>query len=324
MQGVQHIEIWNRITRFKFDLNRNITIIRGDSGTGKTTLYNLVADYTRLGKSSGVQVKSGKPCVALTDMDWKNQLQKTVDSIVFVDEGADYLTSQDFAEAVKNSDNYYVIINRENLYELPYSVEEIYEIKTSGKIHLLKKCYPNAAFISSAKTNKQVKKLLTEDTKSGYTFFDSCCKESTITCETVGANSAVFPYLQKNHQEPVLVIADGAAFGAEIDRVMKIQKAFPDLIQLCLPESFEWLILKSGIIRNHGIEKIMGSPSEFIESSRFFSWERFFTALLIEETKDYPYVYRKERLHDFYLKESSKEAVLKVIPRLYELLKENK
>ena len=141
MTGVQHVEIKNRQAQFKFDLYRNITIVSGDSGTGKTTLFEMVADFGRLGEASGIQLRCDKKCVALTDTDWQHQLSNTKDSIVFADEGAAYVSSHDFAAAVKASDNYYVLFYRENLHELPYSVEEIYEIKTSGKYHLFKHKY---------------------------------------------------------------------------------------------------------------------------------------------------------------------------------------
>lgn len=141
MRGIHHVEVSNRDAGFKFDLNRNITIVRGKSGTGKTTLFDMVSDFTRLGKSSGVNVSCDKQCVALIDTDWRNQLKNITDSIVFIDEGVEYLNTREFAGTIKNTDNYYVIFNRENLHELPYSVDEIYEIKTSGKYHSLKKIY---------------------------------------------------------------------------------------------------------------------------------------------------------------------------------------
>lgn len=81
MKGTQHVEVSNRNAKFRFDLHRNITIVRGDSGTGKTTLYNMIADYTRLQAESGVNLSSTKPCVALMDMDWKNQLDGISNSI---------------------------------------------------------------------------------------------------------------------------------------------------------------------------------------------------------------------------------------------------
>ncbi len=69
MKGIQHIEVSNRKVKFEFDLIRNITVIRGESGTGKTTLYNMISDYTRLQAASGVKLRSEKNCVALMDMD---------------------------------------------------------------------------------------------------------------------------------------------------------------------------------------------------------------------------------------------------------------
>lgn len=135
MTGIQHVKVSNRDANFKFDLYRNITIVRGKSGTGKTTLYDMIVDHTRLKDESGVNISCAKDCVALVDIDWKNQLSGIFDSIVFIDEGAEYIKTPEFAKAVKNSDNYYVIFSRESLHDLPYSVEEIYEIKASGKYH---------------------------------------------------------------------------------------------------------------------------------------------------------------------------------------------
>ena len=141
MKGTHHVEVKNRDAVFKFDLYRNVTMVRGDSGTGKTTLFDMIADYTRLREASGVNVSCDKSCVALIDLDWKHQLENISDSIVFIDEGAEFLKTKEFAGVIQDTDNYYVIFNRESLHELPYSVEEIYEIKASGKYHSFKKMF---------------------------------------------------------------------------------------------------------------------------------------------------------------------------------------
>ena len=142
MKGIQKVRVTNNRTRFDFELTRNITIVRGDSGTGKSTLYDMVAAHTRLGGRSGVQIVCEKKCVALTDLDWRNQLNHISDSIVFVDEGFEEVATKEFASAIKVTDNYYVFFVRENLKELPYSIEEIYEIRTSGKrYHKFAKMY---------------------------------------------------------------------------------------------------------------------------------------------------------------------------------------
>lgn len=141
MTGRHHVRISNSLVRFDFDLNRNITIIRGNSGTGKTTLFELVAEHMRLGDKSGVNVSCDVDCAALTDIDWRNQLRRISGSIVFIDEGADYVAEEEFAAMIRDSDNYYVFFVRENLHLLTYSVKEIYEIKTSGKYHKLVPMY---------------------------------------------------------------------------------------------------------------------------------------------------------------------------------------
>lgn len=117
MIGIHHVKVKNRDAVFQFDLYRNITIVRGNSGTGKTTLFDMIADYTRLKEASGVNISCDKACVALIDIDWKNQLKNIKDSIVFIDEGSVYLKTKEFARVIKETDNYYVIFNRESLHE---------------------------------------------------------------------------------------------------------------------------------------------------------------------------------------------------------------
>lgn len=316
MKGIQHIEVSNRKLKYKFDLVRNITIISGDSGSGKTTLYNMIADYTRLQEESGINLSSTKACVALTDMDWENQLQNTKDSIVFIDEGAKYIFSQDFANAVKHSDNYYVIFNREALHMLPYSVEEIYEIRISGRFHTLKKLYPSyeqhryTKTVPSKQNDFQV--LLTEDSESGLQFYTHYFQDSAVTCVSSESNSAIFSWLQEHPNEKVLIVADGAAFGAEMARVMKLCESHKGF-QLSLPESFEWLILKSGLIKADHLSDVLDNPSAYIESSRFFSWENFFEEYLIRNTEDTVFHYQKSSLNTAYTTEYAQGKITEEI-----------
>lgn len=317
MKGIQHVEVKNRKVKFVFDLYRNITIVRGDSGTGKTTLYNMIADYTRLQANSGVNLSSTKPCVALLDMDWKNQLDGISDSIVFIDEGAAYLATKEFANAVKNSDNYYVIFCREALYQLPYSVEEIYQIKTSGKYHRFEKLYRQEPLHRYTKLPKQRRKdfavLLTEDSRSGYQFFSGFFEGTKVQCESSESNSAIFRWLNEHPNEKVLVVADGAAFGAEMDRVMKLCKAHPQTFQLCLPESFEWLILNSGVVQGSQLTEMLAQPSDYIESSEYFSWENYFEQYLVQCTNGTAFQYTKSNLKQAYLQENNRVRIAEQI-----------
>ena len=40
---------------------------------------------------------------------------------------------------------------------------------------------------------------------------------------------------------------------------------------LYLPESFEWLILSSGILKNNSVTEILSTPYDYAESEKYFS-----------------------------------------------------
>ncbi len=318
MRGSFEVNVSRRRgTKYRFTIRRNITIVRGDSGTGKTTLYEMIADYTRLGEQSGVTVQCECPCVALTDSDWKSQLSTFENSIVFIDEGLRDLLSHDFAKAIEGSSNYYVIITRSDLPALPYSVNEIYRIKTSGKFHSLVPLYVDRGgyrySLYKALPKRDFDVLLTEDSRSGYQFFERRFKESGIDCEAAGSNANVLNWLDRHAEEAIFVIADGAAFGAYADRVFKIQGLRRDSLVVCLPESFEWLLLKAGIVKSNAVEEALSNPSQAIESSEYVSWERFFTDLIKKETAETPFAYKKSELGEAYSVENNAAKVMALI-----------
>lgn len=141
MKGKYSVFVQNNRLRYEFTISRNITIIRGDSATGKTTLLDLLNAYDRDGDSSGVLVKCEVPCVVIGGQRWEENLQFIHNSIVFIDECNRFIKSEDFAVRVKESDNYFVIVTRDDLPNLPYSVKEIYGIRESCKYAGLKQVY---------------------------------------------------------------------------------------------------------------------------------------------------------------------------------------
>lgn len=194
MKGKHRIVVSTKRQKYEFELRRNLTILRGDSATGKTTLIEMIQDHENDPLGSPVELISDKKCYVLEGALWKEQLAGITDSIVFIDEGNTFVKAEEFAGVIQNTDNYYVM------------------------------------------------------------------------------------------------------------RLMESRKN----IVLYLPESFEWLILSAGVLKNAAMEKILKNPSEYVESRNYFSWERFFTALLIEETKGTYLAYFKRNLNPVYLNESIK------------------
>lgn len=306
-----------RGTDYRFTIRRNITVISGDSATGKTTLYEMVADHMRQGDQSGVTVQCDRPCVALTDSNWKVQLEGFTDSIVFVDEGLKDLLSHDFAAAVRGSSNYFVLITRASLPSLPYSVDEVYRIKTSGKYHSLVPLYAerdgHRYSASKALPKFDFEVLLTEDSKSGYRLYSRRFDGANVVCESAGSNARILGWLDEHPEAKVFVVADGAAFGAYADRIMKLQDIRRDAVAICLPESFEWLLLSAGVLNSSEIDKMLEDPSQYVDSAECMSWERFFTAYLKRQTEGTPFAYKKDALAEAYLLEENASKVMALI-----------
>lgn len=129
MVGKYDLEVYNRKVHYFLTIKRNITIIQGNSGTGKTELIRMIQEYETNGASSGITLMCDAKCTVLTAVDWELRLCSMNSRIVFIDEFAGFLRSQRFAELVKGSDNYFVIVYRDGLSQLPYSADEIYGLR---------------------------------------------------------------------------------------------------------------------------------------------------------------------------------------------------
>lgn len=317
MKGKYKIVIKNNRLHYEFEIKRNITIIRGDSATGKTTLINMLRQAENLGNSSGIDVISTVPCRILEGINWKLILENTVGTIFFIDEENTFIKTTEFAETIKKSDNYYVLITRENLYTLPYSVEEIYGLHCSGKYHDTKKMYQQLYQLYSNYQNAPVKpdKFITEDSNSGFDFFKTVGNENGIACENSGGKSNIYCTLKESGEGQICVIADGPAIGPEMDRLFQYA-SHRNNIYLYFPESFEWLILNSGLIPGKDIQSILNNPENYIDSEKYFSWERFFSSFLIEKTRGTYLQYSKAKLNEVYLHEKNKELILRTIKGL--------
>lgn len=323
MHGSHHLIVQSAHLKYEFDIKRNITIIKGDSATGKTTLADMVREYVLNGADTGITVSCDVPCRILEGNTWQEQLSIINSSIVFIDEGNSFISSLDFANAIKGSTNYFVIITRENLHALPYSVDEIYGIHSSGKYnsfepvyHELYRIYGNE---SESVINPDV--LIIEDSNSEFDFFSSVCSDN-VKCISANGKANIFNLLSSKEIEGnVLVIADGAAFGAQMANVFDLVES-NDSINLYLPESFEWIILDSDVLNDAEVRRILQKPEEYIDGEKFFSWERFFTSLLVEKSGDSYLKYTKTKLNPAYLDGKVLSKILSSIPERIVVFKE--
>ena len=134
MKGNIKVVVSTKKLRYELNLRRNITIIQGDSATGKTTLIQIINNYLSSRTGPGTDVICKKKCAVLSG-DLESvliRLERLSDTIVFANEQEHFLYPKRFAAAVLKSDCYFVFITRDDLHTLPYSVNEIYCLKNSG------------------------------------------------------------------------------------------------------------------------------------------------------------------------------------------------
>lgn len=58
MKGKYHFRVKSKRALFEFTIRRNITVLKGDSATGKTTLLYMLYEYLRVGRESGYAVSA--------------------------------------------------------------------------------------------------------------------------------------------------------------------------------------------------------------------------------------------------------------------------
>lgn len=277
----------------------------------------MLRQAENLGESSGIDVISDVPCKILEGSNWKIILENSAGNIFFTDEESSFVNTEEFASMIRESDNYFVLITRENLYNLPYSADEIYGLHESGKYNDTRKVYQQMYHIYSIEEKFPIEpeKIIVEDSNSGYEFFKNISAEKNIACLSAGEKSNIFSLLKKQSSEEICVIADGAAIGPEMNRLYK-ETLKKKNIHLYLPESFEWLILGSGLISDKDIKTMLEEPENYIDSTEHFSWERFFTKLLVTRTEETYLKYSKSKLNSNYLHEKNKERIVNMMQEI--------
>lgn len=315
MVGIYDIEVYNNKIHYYLTVKRNLTVVRGDSASGKTELVRLISEHEANGNSSGITLKCDKKCTVLTNVDWEMRLALLSQAIIFIDETASFLRTKSFAEHVRGSDNYFVIITRDDLDMLPYSVEEIYGLKNvsdSSKYKAYKKVY-NEMYklynLSNINENVAPDQVITEDTNSGHECYseiygDICC--------AAGGKTKVYECIRTSDKQSILAIIDGAAFGSDIGKVMGYLGVSGKKCVLYAPESFEYLLLKADIIDVPQV--ILDETYDYADSQKFFSWEEYYTDYLVQNTQNTPFRYGKTRLNESYKSPRIIEKIKSVMP----------
>ena len=280
MKGSHRIIVESRKVKYDFVIHRNITIITGDSGSGKTVLIDLIHDYGRYGADSGVFLSCDCPCKVIDSEDWERKIEETTGSIIFIDEGNRFLVSKKFAQLVQESDNYFVLATREKLPALPYSVSEIYGFRKSGKFHDAKQKYNEIYHLYgeiSEEKNINPKLVITEDSNSGFEFFKEMSRQKGVNCFSAGGKSNIIRQLLLSTKEiPEVKVETILQIPEEyIDskEYVSWERYFTDLLIESTSKNFIWAYSKKRLTKAYFAPRIVNAVKTIM---KLVDWEKSF------------------------------------------------
>ena len=127
MIGTYTVSLAAKRVEFFLELKKNITVIAGNSGSGKTTFVNLLDTHMRSPRS--VLLMCDVPVIHLIEQNWAGTLRSISNSIVVLDADDRFVIDEGetFSDIVKNTDNYFVIMSRNPLNFLPDNIKEEFE-----------------------------------------------------------------------------------------------------------------------------------------------------------------------------------------------------
>lgn len=293
--------------KIKYDLNveNKLTIISDLTATGKTTLIKLIEDYNN--KSGIVEINSELPCYVInSELILESNVLKNK-YVFFIDEDMEFIKTYEFYKIIVESEGYFVIVGRNPEIFLDYSIDSIFTIKLKEGVHKLENKY-NVHELSYKYCKNDLKKMINEDSGSGFEFYEKVTK---IEHKSAKGNRNILKLLDEE-KEGIFTI-DRLVYGKYISILLNKIETNGYKVQLNLQNSFEYVILMSGILGND-IEKLKRMEKELKNTN--LNLEKFFYEYLVEITsKDTEKRYEKSKISDLYLKGENVNKICKALEK---------
>ena len=136
------VHLKSKIAIYDFTLNRRVTNVCGDSGSGKTLFRELIAASQR---TPDVKVSCPVPVVLPPESKITNirlWLKSLPECVVVVDEDSVWIDSTEFYDEVLNYSIWLLVISRSlKTIKASYSVNEIYKMCGSGKYRTFERMF---------------------------------------------------------------------------------------------------------------------------------------------------------------------------------------
>ena len=285
------IKIRHELYSCDFKFERRLNIIKGDSGTGKSTFATIVRD-----KRNADKFESTLDIIQVFEDTWKPVVRGERDKILIFDD-LNVVSTLDFARyyskyAISNN-LYFLIISRESLRfdsmkNLSFSSNSIFKLVKNGIYHELEKYY---SYGESSTSDFEV--CVVEDTKKGYTFFKELFKGVLDVVPSTGGKSTIVADVLKLSKEytNILVIVDTSAYGCHMEEFCTLFEGIEsNICFLSDYECFEELLLRTNLL-NRLRDVIDGFNNLTVDANNFVSWKKYFEDLVYRVTMNKPYRY---------------------------------
>lgn len=290
------IRIKGKRLSYEISLKDRLTILVGDSGTGKTTLVDMLLNEDDI---YNVSLSKKYNVAELLKSNYKALLNDAINGVeyLFVIDDKDFMYTSEFASLYGNVTNsLFIFICRtesdkfKKWNTIPFSANAIYKLEHKFGVNVL-----TPKFTYSYITN-MIKDfvVITEDRKSGYQL--AC--ELFNTVYHADSKDKLLQYIKENKElfinRNVLLFVDIPAIGFILSNVIKYLTMLHSYCFVIKDmQSVEYLILRSKFY-NKNIDLCGSDMIEYI------TIERYCTDILEQLSLGKPYTYSKSKLNNCY------------------------
>lgn len=330
----------DNVIRYEFILERQFTIVCGDSGTGKSILHDFIQLHFRNKDNKRVKIVITPEFTAdsiprvrgltedLLDIsdsgdtydDGSYKLrwsEKPKNKIIFIDEKYSYLRGIGFAAAANYTDAYYVILTRDTRVAeyLNNSVWDFIHFKEIGDKTIVNKAVKMYNEYNGAIANYD--EVLHEDSTTGK---EICAKALSEVVDSVYGNINIVQNIENRPNSAILMVADGANFKNILSEIIDTSKEYLNTVYLLLPESTEYVLLHNNIFNvDSNVIGSIRNPSLMCDTTKYISYERMYEdviALAHTNNSDKVPEYKKEKGLETYKTESFIDTYRAILTRI--------
>lgn len=217
---------------YRLYFDRRVSVIRGDSSSGKTLLCALLRSYKNNPK---ISVNSSAPVLVLDSYPVIDEALALLSGcVVFIDEDSELQSDTIFLSKILCIAAFFVFITRSAI-NTSYSIDSVFELTQN-----LNGEFENTKYYTNNVNRHRFRCAVVEDKKAGLDFYSMF-----LPCKTAdGAdNLAIFANTEEGKAK--LYIFDSANFGRQYDSLYLLASAGE--IELAHIESFESVLLHSPV-----------------------------------------------------------------------------